>query len=377
MRGGNLIPVPLEKLGRNIGIAVQIVMTVDPEIPVPPTHYGGIERIVDMLVRGLAQRGHDIHLFAHPESQVPAVLIPYRGLRSGSAHDTLVNTVQIWRHVARLDRVDVIHSFGRLAYLLPLLRSIIPKIQTYQRHVSARSVRLGRALAGGSLTLAACSRYCAGTAGRTAQDWTIVPNGVSADTYHFESSVGTEAPLVFLGRVERVKGAHTAIQVARRSGRRLVIAGNRSTAKEQGAYFDREIAPLCDGNDITYIGPVTDLQKNILLGRAAALLFPIEWGEPFGIVMVEALACGTPVIALNHGAVREVIEDGVTGFVCDSLPEMVEAVRRIPTLQRLRCRRSYELRFSDRVIVNQYEDLYRAVVRTTRDAHSKPTRASG
>jgi glycosyltransferase involved in cell wall biosynthesis len=227
--------------------------------------------------------------------------------------------------------------------------------------VSTRSVWLGRALAGGTLTLTACSRYCASTA--TAGQWMVVPNGVPEETYAFRPTVKRDAPLVFLGRVERIKGAHTAIAVARRTGRQLVIAGNRAVDGEEREYFEREIAPHCDGRDIKYVGPVTDNDKNDLLGKAAALLFPVEWGEPFGIVMVEALACGTPVIAFSRGAVPEVIEDGTTGVLCDSVPEMMEAVSRIPTLERVRCRESFERRFSGRVIVGQYEFLYRNLVR--------------
>ncbi len=341
---------------------MRIVITADPEIPVPPARYGGIERIVDMLVRGLLARGHEVHLFAHPASRAPARLVPYRGRRSASAVDTLRNSAQIWRRVRRLPRVDLIHSFGRLAYLLPLMWAPIPKIQSYQRHVSGRSVRLGRALAGGSLTLTACSRSCAGSAGAASGEWVIVPNGVAAETYAFRPAVEADAPLVFLGRVERIKGAHAAIEVARKTGRRLVIAGNPAVEGREREYFEREIAPHCDGRDVSCVGPVTDAEKNDLLGQAAALLFPVEWEEPFGIVMVEALACGTPVIALGRGAVPEVVEDGQTGFICGSVADMVEAVRLIPTLARARCRASYETRFSDDVVVGQYDRLYRDAV---------------
>ncbi len=167
---------------------------------------------------------------------------------------------------------------------------------------------------------------------------------------------------MFLGRVERIKGAHTAIEVARKSGRRLLIAGNRTTAGGEPEYFEREIAPHCDDRSIAYVGPVTDAEKNDLLGRAAALLFPVEWGEPFGIVMVEALACGTPVIAFRRGAVPEVVEAGTTGFLCESVGDMVEAVRGISSLDRADCRRSFEKRFSDQVIVGRYDRLYRRVV---------------
>jgi len=341
---------------------VVVVVTADPEIPVPPARYGGIERIVDVLVCGLAARGHDVHLFAHPASTAPVPLVPYRGRRSQSLWDTVRHSVQIWRQVQRLPRVDVIHSFGRLAYLLPVLRSSIPKVHSYQRHVSPRSVRLARRLAGATLSFTACSRYCAATAGQGTGDWTIVPNGVAIGTYTFAPAVPADAPLVFLGRLDPIKGAHVAIEVARRAGRRLVIAGNRAADGPAREYFEREIAAHCDGRAIVYVGEVTDAEKSALLGGAAALLFPVEWGEPFGIVMVEALACGTPVLAFTRGAVPEVIEDGRTGVLCESVDEMVAAASRILSLSRAACRASFDQRFSGEVLVARYEQLYRELI---------------
>lgn len=364
-RPERLVPgAGLSDEGLTNGGPLHVAITVDPEIPVPPQHYGGIERVVDMLVRGLSARGHDVRLFAHPASQGPARLVPYRGRRSSSWRDTFVNGRTVWRCVRRWAHVDVIHSFSRMAYLLPLLPSRIPKIQTYQRHVTARSVRLGMLFSRGSLSFTACSRACARTGAAAGGRWTVIPNGVPADNYRFTPEVARDAPLVFLGRLERIKGTHTAIEVARRTGRQLVIAGTCAADDAAREYFEREIAPACDGEQIRYVGPVTDAQKIELLGRAAALLFPIEWEEPFGIVMVEALACGTPVIAFRRGAVPEVVEPGINGFLCDSVEEMVRALGCLRSLERRRCRETFERRFSDRVIVGLYEDLYRSRVGT-------------
>jgi len=333
-------------------------MTVDPEIPVPPLHYGGIERIVDMLICGLAERGHQIHLFAHPQSKTPAKLIPYRGRHSGSLKDTLINALQIKDYIKTIGGVDIIHSFSRLAYLLFLLKSPIPKIQSYQRYITARSVYLGTLLAGRTLSFTACSRYCAGTADFAVGRWVIIPNGVSIDKYQFVPSVVSDAPLVFLGRIEKIKGVHTAIEVAKRTGRPLIIAGNHASSGKEYEYYAEEILPSCDGKLIRYVGAVDDIQKNELLGKALALIFPIEWDEPFGIVMVEALACGTPVVAFGKGAVPEIIKHKVTGFICNSINEMMEAIRQISYIKRSNCRTDTEERFSDRVIIEEYEDLY-------------------
>jgi glycosyltransferase involved in cell wall biosynthesis len=347
---------------------LRVLITVDPEIPVPPVLYGGIERIVDMLVRGLRAKGHEVHLFANGASETPASHFrPYAGQDSRSSLDTIINAWDIWRYARHTGGLDVIHSFSRQAYLLPSFPLKAAKIQSYQRHISPRSVRLGSTLGRNTLWFTACSQYLVGAVQNLGGRWSVIHNGAPVGAYAFAPSVPADAPLIFLGRLERIKGPHTAIRVARQAGRRLIIAGNRPTGGPDAEYFEREVAPFCDNDQVTYIGPVNDARKNRHLGEAAALLFPIEWNEPFGIVMVEALACGTPVIALARGAVREVVEDGHTGFACQSTAEMVQAVEQIHDIDRRSCRASFEQRFSDRVIVDQYETLYRTCVGATRE----------
>jgi len=337
---------------------LRIIITVDPEIPVPPFHYGGIERVVYMLVCGLAERGHEVHLFAHPESKTPAKLIPWRGRKSSSFLDTMLNALQIKNYVKEIGGIDIIHSFSRLAYLLFLMKSSIPKIQSYQRHINPRSIRMGIILGGKTLTFTAVSASCARTANFVGGKWSIIYNGTSLNAYDFIPKVSSDAPLVFLGRVERIKGAHTAIKVAKITGRRLIIAGNHAVSGKEYEYFSKEILPHCDGKNVIYAGPVNDKQKNELLGSSAALLFPIEWEEPCGIVVSEAFACGTPVIAFSRGSVPEVVKHKVTGFICNTIDEMVEAVKDISSIERLNCRKNAEGLFSDKVIISKYEDAY-------------------
>ena len=321
-------------------------------IPVPPTLYGGIERIIDMLARGLTERGHEVTLFAHRDSDTAGRLVAYGGTRPDHPLDLLRNTASIAR--LGVSRPDVVHSFGRLATLLPLLPLRIPKVMSYQREPTMSQVeRAARLSADDTLAFTGCAEHIAAKMRPAAPSYAIF-NGVPLDTYTFQPSVAEDAPLVFLGRVERIKGAHTAVEVARQSGRRLVIAGNVSDQ----AYFDAEVAPRLDER-ITYVGPVDDVQKNALLGEALAFLMPIEWEEPFGIVMAEALACGTPVIGTRRGSVPEVVIEGVTGFVGETAEDLTEAVGRADTLDRAACRADCEARFSDRVIVDAYEALYR------------------
>lgn len=335
---------------------MRIAVVADPYIPVPPLHYGGIERVIAMLVSGLVARGHRVTLWAAPGSRVGCEIVPYGVPPHVGTVRRFRELIQVaWPLWRRRHELDLVHSFGRLAALFPVLPLRLPKVQSYQREITLRSVRWGHRMARGSLVFTACSdalRRRASHLGR----WVTVYNGVPAATYAFVPTVAPDAPLVFLGRIERIKGTHTAIAVARGAGRRLVIAGNVPEAHRD--YFEREVRPHIDNRVVRYVGPVDDAAKNALLGSAAALLMPVEWEEPFGIVMAEALACGTPVVGLRRGAVPEVVEDGVTGFACDTPEEMVGAVSRLHTLDRAACRARFERLFSDEAVVGSYLRLY-------------------
>lgn len=333
---------------------MHVALIADPMIPVPPRLYGGIERVIDMLARGLAERGHRVTLFAHRDSDTAGRLVTYPSTSPSHPLGVLVNTLSIARLAAM--QPDVIHSFGRLATLAPLLPLGLPKIMSYQREPTLSQVRLAARLARrGTMSFTGCAEHIAAMMRPFAPSAAIF-NGVPMDTYTFRSTVEEDAPLVFLGRLERIKGAHTAIAVAQASGRRLVIAGN--VPPEAQGYFDAEVQPHLSER-ITYVGPVDDAQKNDLLGGALAFLMPIEWEEPFGIVMAEALACGTPIVGTPRGSVPEVVRDGVNGFIAPDVAGMAEAVGRVSTLSRAACRADCEARFSDTAIVDAYERLYR------------------
>jgi len=281
------------------GSRLAVAITADPELPVPPTLYGGIERVIDLLIRGLVARGHEVTLFGHPDSDVPCRLVPYVGGPSRAVADTLRNMGTVTRGV-RQGGYDVVHSFGRIAYLLPLLTVPIAKLMTYQREVTPRSVRWGHTLSRGTLHFSAISSWKMAETSHLA-NWHLVYNGVPMAFYDFLPAAADDAPLVFLGRVEHIQGAHLAIEIARKAGRKLVIVGN--VPPEHRDDFDRHIRPHLGGERISHVGPVDDGQKNVLPGRAAAFLMPIPWEKPFGIVKAEALACGTPVVGLRRGSV--------------------------------------------------------------------------
>ncbi|BAY33448.1 group 1 glycosyl transferase [Nostoc carneum NIES-2107] len=342
---------------------MRILLTADPELPVPPKLYGGIERIVDLLVTGLQSRGHKVGLVAHSDSTSSATqLFPWQGKRSQNKFDVVKNTITLWSAVQQF-QPDVIHSFSRVFYLLPLLRSRLPKVMSYQRYPSHRTTSWGVKLAQDSLTFTGCSDYICHVGQTAGGVWHTIHNCVDLEKYTFQPTVAADAPLVFLSRVERIKGAHTAIAIARKTGRRLIIAGNHSTDGEAGQYWQEEIVPHLSKDGIEYIGSINDAQKNELLGQAAAMIVPIEWEEPFGIVFAEALACGTPIISSPRGALPEIVRHGIDGYLINSIEEGVVAVQQLPIIERYKCRQRAENCFSSDVILNQYESLYQFVSR--------------
>ncbi len=340
---------------------MRILLTADPMIPVPPQGYGGIERVIDALVRHYRSDGHEVALVAHPDSRSPAqTRYAWPGLRVDSALDGWRNALALTR-AARQFRADVVHSFSRLAYLLPLLPCSRRKVMSYQRHTGGRQLAWAARLGGRSLRFTGCSEFICRMGRAGGGTWTAIPNFVEPEKFTFVPEVPADAPLVFLSRIESIKGPDVAIAIARAAGRRLILAGNRAEAGPERLFWDREVAPHLGRNGVEWIGEVGDSQKDRVLGTAAALVLPIRWDEPFGIVLPEALATGTPVIACPRGAVPEIIEDGVTGFFISSVEQGVDAVRRLPALSRTACRRSAETRFSRAVCAGRYLDLYAAM----------------
>ncbi|HTN00152.1 MAG TPA: glycosyltransferase family 4 protein [Pedobacter sp.] len=337
---------------------LKIALIADPELPVPPLLYGGIERIIDMLISGYIALGHEVSLFAHEDSVTPAKLFPYKGKSSNGKLAIFKNSWLINQELFS-NSYDIVHSFGRLLYLLPQMPLSIPKVMSYQREPTISQVKKATKLAKqNTLAFTGCSAYISNQIAPYAPSFPIF-NGVDLTIYDYESEISAEAPLVFLGRIEPIKGTHIAIEVAKRTGKKLVIAGN--IPSEYQSYFDTAIKPQLNEH-ITYIGAVNDKQKNTLLGNALAFLMPIEWDEPFGIVMAEAMACGTPVIGFNRGSVPEVVLNGINGYRCDTTAEMINHVLAIEKIDRNKVRKDAEERFSKKVIVDQYLTLYNKLI---------------
>ena len=341
---------------------MRILLTADPELPVPPKLYGGIERIIDLLITGLKSHGHTVGLVAHQDSTVECDrLFPWRGTCSQDKLDLAQNIYTLWQAVRKF-QPDVVHSYSRLFYLFPWLNFALPKIMSYQRLHSNHTVAWGSKLGKDSLTFTGCSEYICCQGRKIAGKWYPIHNCVELAKYTFQPQVAADAPLVFLSRIERIKGAHTAIEVAKKTGRRLLIAGNYHIVGKAGKYWSEVIRPHLDKDGIEYVGTVDDVQKNQLLGQAAAMIVPIEWNEPFGIVFAEALACGTPVISSPRGALPEIVRQGIDGYLINNFQEACDAVIHLNKINRTNCRQRVEKNFAASVIVEQYEKLYSQLI---------------
>jgi glycosyltransferase involved in cell wall biosynthesis len=332
---------------------MRILVIADPKLPIPPLHYGGAERTIAYLCAELQERGHEVDLIAGPGSQsyggdLITHHLPGPGLPDRAYRKLLFQ----FRSLPALRRADVILNFGRLDYLETALRLRTPILCCFQNPVTQAEVDWVLRRRHEKVAFVGVSH--AQVAGITPADHvSVVHNATDVNRLRFSPEPGGEPYLAFLGRITANKGADTAIRVARRTGMKLRMGGTISDEPGDREFFEEQIRPQLD-EQIQWIGPVDDEAKQRLLGEAIALLFPIRWQEPFGIVMAESLASGTPVIALRCASTPEVIADGVTGFLCDSEDELVGAVARVSTIDRSACRRSAESHFSTRAMAEGY-----------------------
>jgi len=323
---------------------------------VPPKLYGGTERVVSYLTEELVRQGHDVTLFASGDSVTKARLVPgcKRAVRLDPARpDPFALHARMLEEVCRsAGNFDIIH-FHTDELHLPIAR----------RCKTSRVTTLhGRLDIGGLAGLYAEYKEQPLVSISNAQRRPLPSANWLATVYHglpADLHVATEAQgsyLAFLGRVAPEKGLEQAVEIARGSGIPLRIAAKIAHSDQE--YFDSQIAPLLDGTLVTYIGEINEHEKTRFLGDAVALVFPINWPEPFGLAMIEALACGTPVIAFPHGSVPELIEDGVSGFIVEDARAAVRCTQRVNELSRRRCRESFERRFRSENMAQHYRDVY-------------------
>ncbi|HEY8546886.1 MAG TPA: glycosyltransferase family 4 protein [Acidimicrobiales bacterium] len=347
-------------------------MIAPPWLPVPPPAYGGTERVLDDLCRALAAAGHDVLLYATGDSTCP--------VETAWTYRTALGTVRVspaaeLRHV--LDAyeaavawgAEVVHDHTMSGPFLPQRHHGTPVVTTNHGPFDDDLTPLYRRLAP-DVPVIAISHHQASTAPDIPVA-AVVHHGVTVDDYPIGPGGG---PALFLGRMTPDKGVDRAIRIARAAGVPLLIAAKLAEPAER-AYFAEKVEPLL-GGDVEYLGEVGGEEKLQLLGEASCLLNPIGWPEPFGLVMAESLACGTPIVATPCGAAPEIVEDGVTGFIRSDDAGLVEAVRAVADLDRSDCRRAAKTRFSaDRMAADHVAVYTKATAR--RDAPRHDTRHDG
>lgn len=337
---------------------MRIGLIAPPWVPIPPPAYGGTEVVIDDLARALQARGHHVTLFTIGESTCPvtrAYLFEYAPEPMGTSPEEAAHVLAAYE---ALTDVDVIHDHTTLGPLLaartatrtppvvttchgpftPQSRRIYAEIA---RHASIVAVSHDQARRANGIPIAA-----------------VIHHGIDLDLYRSGSGYGGH--LVFLGRMSPDKGAHRAVRIARQSGHRLMLAVKMREAAER-AYFDDVVRPLLGFDDVLSVEPPLE-ERLAMLGGAVALINPIGWPEPFGLVMVEALASATPVLAFPNGAAPEIVEHGRTGFLSHDEGDMIARVGRLHEIRRGACRRAAQLRFSMQGMAREYERLYRSIL---------------
>jgi len=332
---------------------------------VPPKFYGGTERVVAFLTDELVRLGHDVTLFASGDSQTAARLVPGwpHALRLAGCEDALAPHVLMLEQVARRAlEFDVLH-FHISQFHFPIVRRLDVAHAT-TLHGRLDMPELPPLFAEfKDVPLVSISDAQRQPLPEAAWEATIY-HGLPPDLLSFHPGPGRY--LAFIGRIAPEKRPDRAIEIATACGLPLRLAAKVDPADRD--YFERDIRHLLDNELVDFVGEISEDQKNDFLGNAIALLFPIDWPEPFGLVMIEALACGVPVVAFRGGSVPEVIDHGVTGFVVDTMNEAVEATRQVDRLDRRRCRTVFERRFSVTRMAADYVKLYTRLIARSRGA---------
>ncbi|MDJ1183692.1 glycosyltransferase family 4 protein [Roseofilum casamattae] len=325
---------------------------------VPPLGYGGTELIVNLLTDELVRRGHDVTLFATGDSQTLARLEPgcekaLRPLGILPAEYGVYEQMQLSKVFAQAQEFDIIHShmdYTALPYarfsptpVVHTLHNIWTSVteQIFIQHRHNNFISISQAQRRPELGI----NYIA-----------TVYNAIATESFAFYPTPDDPPYLAFLGQMSEDKGPHLAIEIAKRSGLPLKMAGKVDFISEE--FFQREVAPHIDGKQVQFLGEADHQMKNQLMGRAIATLFPITWKEPFGLVTIESMVSGTPVIGISKGSVPEVIADGQTGFVCNNVDECIAALPKVSQLDRQFCRSYVENTFSIKRMVDGYEAAY-------------------
>jgi glycosyltransferase involved in cell wall biosynthesis len=348
---------------------MRIAIIAPPWYPIPPNGYGGIEWVVALLADGLTERGHQVTLFAPPGSETEAELVPPLGEVPSEEliGDPWYEAAHAVSAYEQGEGFDLLHDHtGPVGASIGAM-SDAPTVHTLHGPFTEQTSMLYRRIAHRHWFVAISENQR--SMGPANLRWGgVVYNGIALDRYPFRTD--KDDFLFFLGRADEEKAPHLAIQAARRAGRRLVMCVTTKNQREQ-TYWAERVEPLL-GDDVEVRGECDQEQKTDLLARAAALLFPIQWPEPFGLVMTEAMACGTPVVAWRNGSVPEVVADGETGFIVESVKEMAAGFDRLGELDPHAMRARVKERFSAEAMVAGYERVYQQVLTRSDEATRVP-----
>jgi len=329
----------------------------------PPRHYGPWERVVSLLTEGLVAKGIDVTLFATADSITKGRL---HAVCNGGYEENKTIEPKVWEclHISELfdraDEFDLIHNHFDF---LPLTYSklvMTPVVTTIHGFSSSRILPVYEKYNGKAFYVAISEADRSPKLNYIA----TIHHGIDIDDFTFVSE--PEDSLLFFSRIHPEKGAKEAIEIARAAGKKLIMAG----VIQDENYFKSEVEPHIDGDDVTYVGSVGPDQRDELLGKASALLHPISFDEPFGLSIIEAMCCGTPVIAFNRGSMQELIQHGVNGFLVSNVEAAVDSVKELSTIDRSSCHRFVVENFSTKRMVNDYLNVYKDILeRTKREDH--------
>ena len=337
---------------------MRVAVVAPPWAPIPPALYGGIEQAVDCECRGLAALGHDVRLFATGDSTCPVstewVLERSEGTRIGFTVPELRHVLAAYEAVGT--GYDIIHDHTMIGPVYASALVDVPVVTTIHGPLNVELTEIYRRIADRVPLIAISQAQLRAHADLPVAG--VIHHGV--DVADFTPGDGQGGYCMYLGRMVAEKGAHRAIVAAREAGIPILLAGKMREPWET-EYFASEIEPLL-GDDVQYLGEVPYEEKLRLLGGAKATLFPIRWNEPFGLVMLESMACGTPVLAFKEGAAPEVVADGRTGYLCDDTSDMADHLRAVDKIDRDECRADVEVRFSTERMAREHAELFERVV---------------
>ncbi|SCF30344.1 glycosyltransferase family 4 protein [Micromonospora mirobrigensis] len=339
---------------------MRIAQLAPPYLPCPPVGYGGVERVIAELTDALVDRGHEVTLFAHPASRTRARLVSTR-LTDRDSFDWQREVVHASESLQQMTDFDVLHNHSTAA--LPFRRfAPLPMVTTVHGTTGWEVIRpvYEHAREAAFVSISDSQRRF----GVTDLNWIdTVYNGIDIDRFTLDPRrLDGRNYLLHMATLSERKGTADAVRIALATGRRLVIAGRVDPSDR--AFYDAQVAPYVDGDQIRMIGEVDGPQKVELIQGAAAMVLPIHWEEPFGLVMAEAMACGVPVLVLDRGSARELVADGVTGFVRTTVDELCEAVPDLAGLDPYACRARVVERFSQDTMVDGYLAIYQKLAAT-------------